>query len=362
MTFGAIMKMNEKKFPFICMPIVLGLIFGSCCNIQAFLPFYGDSYFVSTTGNDANPGTILAPFQTITKAIEVSEAGYTIYVRAGTYPYFVVKKNNLTIIGYPGEKPLIHGGEGIQLLGSYITLSGFEVTSMTGKWSAGIVSFGENNIVRDNVVHDNTYDHTNGILVVNGSYNQIVNNVVYNNNKFGIGVYGPDASNNVISGNAAYDHTLSAGDSDGIHCSGNSTGNTFVNNTTYDNSDDGLDTWDCVNNLVSNNVSHHNGGTGDGNGFKLGAGGGNIVKGNVAYLNYACGFTSNGAGNYYEDNISYSNMDCGFDDQWRVFGNTQSSSFINNTAYDNSENFITGIYTTVFVGNSEVPILPGLDR
>jgi parallel beta-helix repeat protein len=122
----------------------------------------------------------------------------------------------------------------------------------------------------------------------------------------------------------------------------------------HDNSDDGIDTWDCPSNTVSNNTVYHNGGTGDGNGIKAGYGGMNTVTGNTVYDNLACGFTSNGGGNYYENNTSYNNGDCGFEDDWRVSGNTQTSQFINNKAWGNPKgNFRTGQYTVTFEGNSE---------
>lgn len=351
--------MNKKAYRLISFTVAFALALGGCSNAQTSATTVSlraaTSYYVSMTGNDANAGTLASPFKTITKAINAAQTGYSIYVRAGTYPAFTVSKNDLIISGYPGERPIISGGFGIQLSGSNITISDFEVTAMTSNYSAGIVSFGANNIIEANIVHDNVYANMSGIIVSGGSHNQVTDNIVYNNNKFGIGIYGAAAANNTVSRNTVYNHTLSTGDSDGIHCSGNSTQNTFNENITYGNSDDGLDTWDCTDNLIINNISHHNGGAGDGNGFKFGLGGGNIAIGNTSYSNHKCGFTSNGAGNYYEKNTSYSNEDCGFDDGWRVSGNTQTSSFINNLAYNNPTNFLKSSYTTVFIGNSEIP-------
>ncbi len=87
------------------------------------------TYYVSPTGSDSNPGTILSPFKTLTKASTVlaalpsKGAGDIVYVRGGTYGgwpntptngYAYMLLNNLkgtasnpvTFINYPGEKPV----------------------------------------------------------------------------------------------------------------------------------------------------------------------------------------------------------------------------------------------------------------
>jgi hypothetical protein len=45
----------------------------------------GDTYYVSVTGSDSNPGTSASPFRTITHAYSVVMAGDTILVEPGTY-------------------------------------------------------------------------------------------------------------------------------------------------------------------------------------------------------------------------------------------------------------------------------------
>ena len=44
-----------------------------------------NTYYVSTTGDDSNSGTIYSPFKTIQKASSVLTAGDTVYLRGGTY-------------------------------------------------------------------------------------------------------------------------------------------------------------------------------------------------------------------------------------------------------------------------------------
>ena len=323
----------------------------------------GAVYYVSPNGSDTNPGTLAAPFATITKAMSAAQAGDTVYVRAGTYPAFSIAKSGITLAGYSPEVPIISGGSGIRCYNkTSITIKGFEVVGASGNYTGAITLDGcSSSVVESNLVHDNIAATVSGIFV-SGSSNRIIRNKVYNNNLSGVRVYGTSL-NNEIAFNTIYNHTLSTGDSDGIDLSGSGVTMTNIHdNTLFGNSDDGLDTWDSPGNFITNNVSYGNGGTGDGNGFKLGGtvtGGNNQVKGNVAYSNKACGFTSNGNGNYYESNTSYNNGTCGFSDLMRVSGVTQTSSFIANLAYNNpGGNFRkNATYTTVFISNSETPVV-----
>jgi len=48
-------------------------------------PKGGNTYYVSTSGYDSNPGTQSNPFRTIQHACDVVNPGDTVYVRGGTY-------------------------------------------------------------------------------------------------------------------------------------------------------------------------------------------------------------------------------------------------------------------------------------
>ncbi|MBF7097344.1 right-handed parallel beta-helix repeat-containing protein [Alkalibacter sp. M17DMB] len=73
------------------------------------------AFFVSKSGNDANPGTEAAPWKTIQKAASTLKAGQTVYVKEGTYNERVVLKNSgtsgnyITFTNYPGDKVVIDG-------------------------------------------------------------------------------------------------------------------------------------------------------------------------------------------------------------------------------------------------------------
>jgi len=86
-------------------------------------------FYVSSTGNDNNPGTLGSPFKTITKARDVvrgissMSSDITIYLRGGVYELQNTiifdqndsGKNGFNIIykNYPGEVPIISGGKQI---------------------------------------------------------------------------------------------------------------------------------------------------------------------------------------------------------------------------------------------------------
>src|SRR5688572_20747075 len=61
--------------------MALVMILGNTINTRAA----GNVYYVSLTGNDANPGTASAPFRTFAKANSVLTAGSTLNIYAGVY-------------------------------------------------------------------------------------------------------------------------------------------------------------------------------------------------------------------------------------------------------------------------------------
>jgi len=361
--------MNKKIYQIMSIVVVFALTFGGYSQARASTgpaPLLSAiAYYVSATaGNDANAGTLTSPFNTISKAMNVAQTGDLIYVRAGTYPTFSISKSGITVAGYNGEMPVISGGKGIECSKKTdVVIKGFDVTGASGNYIGAITLDNCSNVVVEgNKIHDNKATSVSGIVIL-GSNNKVLNNEIYNNNFAGIRLYGATL-NNEIAFNKVYKHTLSAGNSDGIGIADVAVSKTNIHdNTVFGNSDDGIDTWTSPGNVIKNNVSYGNGGTGDGNGFKMGGsstGGNNVVVGNISYSNETCGFTSNGNGNYYESNTSYNNGMCGFGDSWRNAGNMQTSSFINNLAYNNPDgNFKkSSTYTTVFLGNSENPAMP----
>lgn len=75
------------------------------------------TYYVQSTGDDSNPGTVSQPFQSIARGVSSLNAGDTLYIRSGTYTTQIdvsaktgTPGNYITIAGYPGETVTIRPG------------------------------------------------------------------------------------------------------------------------------------------------------------------------------------------------------------------------------------------------------------
>jgi parallel beta-helix repeat protein len=136
------------------------------------------TWYVSPSGNDANAGSLSAPFRTITKGVSRLVPGDHLLVRGGTYNEAVSIWNKygtaaapITVSAYPNEVAIIDGAgttaNGVVTIGgdsSHITFERFEVRNGP---KAGILLYNANNIrVRGNNVHHN---FTNGIYVTSSS-------------------------------------------------------------------------------------------------------------------------------------------------------------------------------------------------
>jgi len=96
---------SSSRFPFI--------------NEPAIAPSNGgNTYYVSTTGSDSNPGTITQPFASLAAALSASRAspGWdTILFRQGTYfpgtTTLGPQDKGLTIANYPGEEAWLSGAK-----------------------------------------------------------------------------------------------------------------------------------------------------------------------------------------------------------------------------------------------------------
>ncbi len=202
----------------------------------------GATFYVSTTGNDANPGTMAVPWRTISHAATVASAGATVYVMGGVYNEFVNFPNSgtagspITFQSYPGQTAIIDGA-GLVVSGtkclvtmsgtrSYITVSGFEIRNLGSSKGlpCGITFSGS------------------------GTGVQILNNLVHNINALptgnggGILVYGTSQtpiSGLVVNGNELYN--LQTGTTESLTIAGNVTNFQVTNNLVHDNDNIGID-------------------------------------------------------------------------------------------------------------------------
>jgi pectate disaccharide-lyase len=260
-------------------------------NLSVIATFQNEQVFnlyVSPTGNDANPGTIEAPFYSLHTAVAAAFPGDVIYLRGGTYYYtntvFLAananSNNPITITAYPGEQPVLDwslwtpanetirgGARGLKVTGSYWHLKGFTI------------SYAPDNGVKcegHHITFEQMTFHHNG----DGGLQIGLNKEDYSANP------DPDhlAAYVYVLNCDAYRNADPATDyenADGFSCklyAGR--GNRFYGCRAWENCDDG---WDCYQTeyeiVIERCWAWHNGDpaqwgfssfNGDGNGFKLG--------------------------------------------------------------------------------------------
>jgi hypothetical protein len=235
--------MNVKFLSFV---MLLMCVSGAFCQTNS-------SFYVSTTGNDSNPGTQAAPWRTVQHAADVARAGCTVNVRGGVYEELVSIKASgdasdgfITIRSYPGETAVLDathftpsGRQGVLTIHnqSYVRIEGLEIRNF------------------------HTAEHRLAPLGISimgaGSHIELLKNNVHHieqtfqgrdkpgsgGNGFGIAVYGTDAKSPItdliIDGNEV--HHLQTGSSESLVVNGNVTNFRITHNVVHDNNNIGID-------------------------------------------------------------------------------------------------------------------------
>src|ERR1022692_308124 len=211
------------------------------------------SFYVSTTGDDSNPGTETAPWRTVQHAADTVRAGSTVNVRGGVYEELVSVKASgnatdgyITFRSYPGETAILDAGHfapsgrsGVLTIQnkSYIRIESFEIrnyrTTEHRLTPLGISVSGSGShieLLKNNVHHiEQTFNGRDA--------------PGRGGNGFGIAVYGSDAktpiSELVIDGNEV--HHLKTGSSESLVVNGNVTNFRITHNVVHDNNNIGID-------------------------------------------------------------------------------------------------------------------------
>jgi hypothetical protein len=260
------------------------------------------TYYVSTSGSDSNPGTLTSPFLTIAKAVSVVKAGETIFVRGGTYDLtstISLSKSGtenapLSLLGYTCERPMLDfsdqalsgSNRGIVLTGNYWHIRGLDITG------AG----------------------DNGMVISGGSNNLIELCNFYRNRDSGLQLDNGASDNTIRNCDSYYNaDPEDYGDADGFAPKLTvGSGNYFYGCRAWLNCDDGWDGYlrnnDDVTNFIENCWAFRNGyfenGTdagenANGNGFKMGGSDDKSLKHNftlkncLAFGNKSKGFDQN---------------------------------------------------------------------
>ena len=229
-----------------------GIAFFALAGIMIFsvAAVAATSYYVSTSGNDANYGTITAPWRTVQHAANAATPGSTVYVRGGTYNERVnvnvsgtATGGYITFTSYPGELATLDGA-GIVVPATnngmfyiqnqnYIIIQGFQIqnyqSSKLNIVPAGIRIQGACSYIQllGNIVHD-------------------IKTLVKNRNggdAFGIVAYGDSApasiNNLIIDSNQVY--SLKTGSSETVVVNGNVDTFFITRNIIHDNDNIGID-------------------------------------------------------------------------------------------------------------------------
>ena len=193
----------------------------------------GVTYYVATTGSDANAGTSASPWRTIQKAANTLNGGDTVIVNAGTYN----ERVQVTRSGSPGKLLTFQAQgtavmQGFNIQAGYVKVAGFEITNTPGTSltdrinGSGFYLSGSNNEISANYIHHST---AAGIYLASSTSNSVVsgNRVAYG---MECGIYIQGTNNLVVSNDIS--HTLSANNvgADGVRFfgSGNSVRKNYI--------------------------------------------------------------------------------------------------------------------------------------
>ncbi len=147
-------KYNSKiKIAVVFLIIFFGVLFFARASLAA-------TYYVATNGNDANPGTLSAPWRTLQKAANTVSAGDTVYVNPGTYGSVSSSRSGtasarIRYVSSAKWGAKIDGGSARFVWyneGNYVDIDGFEVTS-SGNAQIGIYNVGSYVRLLNNHVH-----------------------------------------------------------------------------------------------------------------------------------------------------------------------------------------------------------------
>jgi len=268
--------------------------------------------YVSTSGSDSNPGTVAAPFRTITYAYSKAGAGTTILVAPGTYADYTSGWGLHLGSSGTASSPIVlesqvRGGavidgqnasdrnEGIYIDGSYNVVEGFEIKN-----------------------------GPNGGISIWGNGNQILNcEIDHNGNPAYTGTNGHDGlyedqslSGNVFAGNYIHDNGRTGGSNldHGMYLCGS--GELVVNNVSIRNDSSGLQIagYTTVSNMkVYNNVFAWNGSEGVIIWMNMS---GVDIKNNIIYDNAIYGvhyYAATGSGVVIDHNLVYGNGTANYD-------------------------------------------------
>ena len=245
----------------------------------AFLsgPVMAATYYVATNGNDTWPGSSSQPWATLKKAADTVAAGDTVIVRDGTYAGWHVYGNKGTSSNPITFKAENAGGVTLNAKASnasqngIIELEGGSESTTTEYWVVdGFVVNGNNKSLmtvdarwvnhctfRNLTVYQSS---SRGLYVSHGNYNLTENCVSHDNGEHGSYCANAGTYNTFVK-NTCYSNTAEGMQTNGdLSMGGNGLGLYYVyeKNVIYSNPDKGLNFDGCSHSTVKNNLVYNN--------------------------------------------------------------------------------------------------------
>lgn len=246
------------------------------------------AFYVATSGADTNSGTSAKPWRTVAHAVATMVAGDTTYVRGGLYKEHAIlfavsgtKTAPIRLLAAPGEAPIIDCIDKANLdrilienrvhekAMGWITIEGFEIRNcyngikfanvndmtLRENWihdnqTSGLLGNGTRVVIDRNIINHNgsvqPFDHG---MYMHGTGYTITNNLVYDNNSYGIQLNGSDTS--------LYDPQREPGPEYALSADWLIANNTFA----YSQNRAGIVVWGstCNNARIINNIFYENG-------------------------------------------------------------------------------------------------------
>ena len=304
----------------------------------------GQIYYVTTTGNDAHPGTETQPFRTIMYGISNLKAGDTLYIKEGVYtegilliPSGTSWDEHVTIAAYPGHTVVINGEysgyivyissshhivmDGLVFDGAntskqaicigsethHIRIQNAEIKNASG--CGIIVKTDSNEFVNLAIHHNGTSGRGHGVYV-KGDHNLIGGCAVHHSAGWGIHVYDNEdrrTNYNVVRNNVVYDNGQGNYDGRGVGIGLYlGTGNVAYNNIVWGNYVGIAVNHDAVDTKIYHNTVYDNRVSGikiRGGNFKYGPSVGTIVRNNIVYQNDEPQIYDTGIGTVLDHNL-----------------------------------------------------------
>jgi Right handed beta helix region/Protein of unknown function (DUF1565) len=221
--------------------------------------------YVAVSGSDGSAGTLRRPWRTIGRALRSAAPGDAVYVRSGTYSEWVLAERSgttarpITLLAYPGERPVITGR--LKIEGAFFCVRGlrFEGRTPANTDETLIYVSGAQHveILRNKILNA----PKSGIFVGDdGDLSEdvsIISNVIRGNgteDRFDHGIYLGHVREGLIANNLLIDNRAI-----GVQVYPEANGMVVTQNTVVDNGKDGIVVggglkWSSNDNLVVNNI------------------------------------------------------------------------------------------------------------